>query len=140
MDKHLLNDPKEFPDEKVLEKYLGKTKNVWDKFLQDISAQEGSLDLAWKYYRDGNAWLCKLTKKKMTVCWISIWDKYFKVTFYFNEKCDHDIQQMEIGSDLKESYAKNKSIGKLKPLTVEVRTTAALKSVATLIKYKSSIK
>jgi Protein of unknown function (DUF3788) len=140
MDKPLLNDAKEFPDEKVLAKYLGKTRSAWEEFLNLVSSADPSLDLVWNYYRDGNAWLCKLTKKKKTICWISIWDKFFKVTFYFTEKNDRDINDLRIDCELKNSYATSKSIGRLKPLTIEVKSKKRLRDVAELIGYKSHLK
>jgi len=140
MDKPLLNDEKEFPDEKVLSKYLGKTKTVWDEFINLISSEHPTFALEWRYYKDGKSWLCKLTKKKKTICWISIRDKFFKVTFYFTEKNDHDVNKLEIDQDLKDTYAQNRNIGKLKPLTIEVKNEKALRSIQELIRYKNQLK
>ncbi len=140
MDRPLLNDPKEHPDDEVLAKYLGRSKPAWDAFAAGIASGFADASMEWRYYNDGKAWLCKLTRRKKTVCWISIWDKFFKTTFYFTAKCDKDIAALPIASDLKSWYREQPSIGKLKPLTVEVRAKKTLEDVFELVRYKSSLK
>jgi hypothetical protein len=137
MNKPLLNDKLEYPDDEVLGRYLGKSKAIWDLFVTDLSSTFSSMSLEWKYYNDGKAWLCKLVHKKKTVCWISIWDKYFKVTFYFTEKNNKDISTLNIDQVWKDNYITRKSIGRLKPLTIDVKTKKVLAGIYELIKYKS---
>jgi hypothetical protein len=139
MDKPLLNDKQEYPDDAVLGKYLGKTKPIWDAFVNHLSADFAAMSLEWNFYNDGKAWLCKLVYKKKTVCWISVWDQYFKTTFYFTEKYNKEIDALNIDQAYKENYKSNKSFGKLKPLTVEVKTKKSLVSIYELIKFKSKI-
>ncbi len=139
MDKPLLNDKQEYPDDAVLSKYLGKSKTIWDAFGKHLSAEFAVMSLEWNFYNDGKAWLCKLVHKKKTVCWISVWDQFFKTTFYFTEKYDKEIAALKIEQVYKENYKASKSFGKLKPLTVEVKTKKSLDSIYELIKFKSSI-
>ncbi len=131
MERPLLNDKNEFPDDQVLAKHLGKTKSAWDALTAGVAAKfpEASLE-----------WLCKLTRKKKTVCWISVWDKSFRISFYFTAKSDKDIENLEISPDAKDSYRTQEPTGKLKPLTIEVRTQKALKDVFVLAEYKSGLK
>lgn len=135
--KPLLNDPKEFPDDKVLLKYLDKNKVLWDEWTSALSSGFPTASLEWKYYKDGGSWLGKLVQKKKTICWISVWDKSFKVSFYFTEKNDKDIRNLKIDQSRKGAYFSNKPIGKLKPLTVEVKTKKTLNDVWELIRYKT---
>ena len=39
MDKPLLNDKNEYPDDIVLEKYLGETKPYWDEITSWVTSQ-----------------------------------------------------------------------------------------------------
>jgi hypothetical protein len=134
----LLNDKDEFPGDDVLSKYLDKTKSLWDELTSVVSSDFPSASLEWKYYKDGGSWLGKLVQKKKTVCWISVWDKFFKVSFYFTEKNDWDIRNLKIDQSLKDAYSAHKPIGKLKPLIVEVKTKRTLNDVRELIRYKTS--
>ncbi len=137
MNRPLLNDKSEYPNDDVLRKHLGKTKAIWDVFITQISSAFPFMSLEWKFYNDGKSWLCKLTKKKKTMCWFSIWKNYFKTTFYFTDKNNKDINSLKIDKGLKDNYLSNKSIGKLKPLSIEIKTKKALSDVFELIKYKS---
>lgn len=139
MNKPLLNNRDEYPDDKTLLKYLGKTKTVWDAFVELLTASFPSMSLEWNFYNDGKSWLCKLVHKKKTICWISIWEKYFKITFYFMDKNDADIAKLNIEQNMKESYFLNKNTGKLKPLTIEVKTKKVLSNIVELIKYKGKL-
>jgi hypothetical protein len=140
MDRPLLNDRNEYPDDDVLAKHLGKAKPAWDAFAAGVAAEFGAAALEWRYYNDGNAWLCKVVHRKKTVCWVSIWARYFRTTFYFTAKNDKDIEALPVAPDLKDAYRAHAPIGKLKPLTVEVRTRKALQDVFVFVKYKSSLK
>ena len=136
MERPLLNDANEYPDDAVLARYLGKAKGAWDSFAAAVEDGFGDASLEWRYYNDGKAWLCKFTRKKKTVCWVSVWDRFFKTTFYFTAKSDADIEGLPIASSLKDLYRAHKPSGTLKPLTVEVRTKKALEAVFVLAKYK----
>ena len=136
MNKPLLNNKDEFPDDKILLKVLDKSKVLWDEWVRTLSVDFPSASLEWNYYKDGGAWLGKLVQKNKTVCWISVWDKFFKVSFYFTEKNDKDIRDMKIDQRLKDDYFSHKPVGKLKPLIVEVKTKKALKDVQEIISYK----
>ena len=140
MERPLLNDKNEYPDDEVLAKHLGRAKLAWDAFAAGVAARFGDASLEWRYYNDGKAWLCKVVRKKKTVCWVSVWDRFFKTTFYFTAKSDRDIESLPIPSDAKDSYRAHESIGKLKPFTIEVRTKKALEVVFVLVKYKSGLK
>ena len=140
MERPLLNDKNEYPDDDVLAKHLGRAKSAWDAFAAGVAAQFGDASLEWRYYNDGKAWLCKVVHKKKTVCWVSVWDRFFKTTFYFTAKSDRDMESLPIPSDVKDAYCAHESIGKLKPLTIEVRTKKALAVVFVLVKYKSGLK
>jgi hypothetical protein len=74
------------------------------------------------------------------VCWISVWDKSFRISFYFTARSDKDIAHLGISPEAKDSYSTTEPTGKLKPLTIEVRTQKALKDVFVLAKYKSGLK
>ena len=51
---------------------------AWDAFAAGVAARFGDASLEWRYDNDGNAWLGKVVRKKKTVCWVSVWDRFFK--------------------------------------------------------------
>lgn len=140
MDKPLLNNQNEYPDDIVLGKYLGETKPYWDEITSWVASQFPSMLFEWRYYNDGKAWLCKLTFKKKTICWFSVWDHFFKLGFYFTDKTGTSINDLDIDPLLKGNFANSPYYGKLKALTVEVKSREVLESVRVLIDYKSKLK
>jgi len=140
MERPSLSNESEYPTDEVLAKHLGKAKPAWDTFAAGIKAEYGEAALEWRYYHDGKAWLCKVVHRKKTVCWVSIWDRFFKTVFYFTAKHDKDIQALPIPSEWKDSYRAHELIGKLKPLVIVVKARKALEGVFVVAKYKSSLK
>lgn len=140
MEKSPLNDPNIYPDEGVLADVLGTTNPVFEEFTAEISAEPLMLSSEWRYYRDGHAWLCRVSFKKKTVFWLSVWSGYFKTTFYFTEKTGAGISELGISDELLEQFQNNPLIGKLKPLTITVRHQKQLDDIFKVAAYKKELK
>ncbi len=61
MNKPLLNKQDEYPDDIVLEKYMGGTKPYWDEITSWVAAQFPSMAFEWRYYNDGKAYTLPMT-------------------------------------------------------------------------------
>ena len=136
MEIQLLKDPDIFPTSEVLEKVLGEKYPVFREFMNTAESEEFKLKPEWRYYKDGKAWLSKITFRKKTVVWLSVWSDCFKLGFYFTEKSGGGISGLKIDDSIKEFYLNHKPIGKLKPIVVEVRMKSQIDDINTLIKYK----
>ena len=137
MNQQLLNNPDVEPSEEVLQKEFGEWYPVYQVFIRTIQAEPFSLSPEWRYYKDGKAWLCKISRKKKTVVWLSAWEEHFKLGFYFTEKSGAGIPSLDVSSSLKENYASSKPIGRLKPLVAEVNEASRLADIYTLLEYKT---
>ncbi|MBN2590554.1 MAG: DUF3788 family protein [Sedimentisphaerales bacterium] len=140
MDKPCLNDKDEFPDDEVLSRYLGKTKTVWDSFMEFLNESYPSFTGEWRYYNDGKSWLYKLTKKKKTISWISVWDNMFKTTFYFPDKAEDLIVNSKLKKEYKDKFVNGKKYGKIRGITVEIKKPADLATTKKLIEIKEQLK
>lgn len=131
-----LREAAEGPTEEALERALGPSYAAYRAFLARL---EG-LGIApeWRYYADGKAWLCKASRKSKTVLWISAWEGLFKATFYFTESSGAGIESLPIGEAVKESYLAGKPIGRLKPLTLEIRDGNQVDDAVELAAYKTA--
>ena len=136
MEIQLLKDPDISPTKEVLEKVLANQYPVFREFMNTAESEELKLKPEWRYYKDGKAWLCKITFKKKTVVWLSVWSDCLKLGLYFTEKTGAGIPGLEIDDSIKEFYLNHKPIGKLKPIAIEVRMKSQLDDINTLIKYK----
>jgi hypothetical protein len=96
----------------------------------------------WRYYNDGKSWLCKITFKKKTIIWLSVWENFFRVSFYFTEKNSVGIPALEINKEIKDNFeqAKKNTIGKLIPLLIEVNSENQIADILKIAEYKKKLK
>jgi hypothetical protein len=140
MDKPCLNDKNEYPSDAVLSRCLGKAKNTWDAFIAFLNESYPSFSGEWRYYNDGKSWLCKITKKKKTICWVSIWPKMFKTAFYFPDRAEDLIKISKLKREYIDQFINGKRYGKIRGVTVAVKKSADLNATKTLIEIKEQVK
>ncbi|MDA3861905.1 MAG: DUF3788 family protein [Melioribacteraceae bacterium] len=140
METRLLRELDVQPTNVVIENALGESYLAFNELIEIISNNEFSLTYEWKYYNDGKSCLCKVLNKKKTVFWISIWDKFFKVGFYFTEKTRLGIVELDIENSIKEDFKNSKNIGKLIPLTINMKTKEQIEDLLKIIEYKKKLK
>jgi hypothetical protein len=136
----VLNDRNIFPDKKVLTQYLGNSIKAWESFIDLLKIDYPQISTEWRYYNDGKSWLFKVTKKAKTICWVSVWDKYFKVTCYFNNRAEELIKTSILDATIKKNWLRDKKNSNLRPITIEVRKISDLKTIKIMIELKESFK
>ena len=62
------------------------------------------------------------------------------MTFFFTEKSKSGIEELKIDSSIKESFLKNKNIGKLIPLGIAIKDKGQVEDVLKIIEFKKRIK
>ncbi len=132
----LLRDENVYPDDVVLKEILGDVFPVYQELTKTLSGGDFSLDLTWNYYKDGKSWLCKVTKKKKTIFWLSVWEGFFKTGFYFTDKTGAGIATLDIDTSCKEAFTTAKPIGKLIPLGFDISRKEQLKDLLEVVRYK----
>ncbi len=140
MEKPCLKDENEYPDDEVLSSYLGKVKNTWDSFIELLAEDYPLFSGEWRYYKDGHNWLFKITKKKKTICWVSVFNKKFKTTFYFSDKAEELITASKLKKEFIDQFVHGKRYGKIRGLTVEIKKSTDLNTTKTLIGIKEQLK
>jgi hypothetical protein len=136
--KQLLKDPEQKPDEALFKSILTPTLfQVMEKIHRSLA--DAGIDLQWRYYKDGNAWLGKATFRKKTVVWISLWENLVKAGFYFSAKTRPGVLELPLDPGIKTLFAEAKPIGKLIPLTLDIKTETSLPDFITLINHKKNL-
>lgn len=135
-----LKDQQILPTNEVLENAMGASFQVYSELIESISKPEFGLVPEWKYYNDGKAWLCKVCFKKKTIFWLSVWNQYFKIGFYFTEKHLEGIAGLDIDETIKDNFGQSKHIGKLIPLTLEMRNKEQIADALKIIDFKKKLK
>lgn len=137
--RQLLRNPEQIPNEELFEEIL--TKQLFQTYKEIVKIiDDFGLFIEWRFYNDGKAWLCKITRKKKTIVWISLWENLFKSSFYFTKKNRSGIEGLPIDTKIKASFSEEKSIGKLIPLILQIHDIAELENFKRIIEYKLSLK
>lgn len=134
----ILTSPGVAPTADVLEHELGDLYAIYETLTARLAAPEFDVRPEWRYYRDGGAWLCKMTRRAKTVFWLSAWTSCLKAGFYFTARTGDGISALPIDASLKAAFATAAPMGKLVPLVIEVRGEAQLDDLLTVAAYKIS--
>lgn len=138
MEIQMLNDSAVFPSESVLVSALGECNPTYQALISKLP--EYLIELEWRYYNDGKAWLGKAVGKKKTIFWLSIWQNFFRVSFHFTEKTRVGIQGLPVSEEIKKQIESAPIKGKLVSLVIDVSNVQDLEDVLALILYKQSCK
>jgi hypothetical protein len=134
MEHQVLTNPNVKPKNDILETALGKNYILYIEFVKRIG--EINLILEWNYYNDGKSWLCKLLNKKKNMCWLSIWNTGFKLTFYFAGKIIGGIYELDIDNEIKKNVKEMKPVGKSYPVILLIRNKKIMNDGLKILKYK----
>ncbi len=135
-----LRDAEIFPSDKVLKDTLGDVYDVLESFLATITNEAYLLSFEWRYYNDGKAWLCKVQHKKKTILWLSVWEGFFKVSFFFTEKHLEAIAALDISEAIKTELASAKPVGQLIPMIFNINNASQLEELLTVVRFKKTLK
>ena len=135
----MLREKEVYPDGKILESILKGNYIVYGQLMDAISSPELEISTVWNYYNDGKSWLCKAFHKRKTIFWLSVWDGFFKVSFFFTEKTSEGIATLDIKGKIKEEFCQSKSTGRLIPLIINVDKDN-LEDVLKVATYKKKLK
>lgn len=128
------------PTDIVVKNALGKELFIIYQELFKIFIDDFGMKPQWNYYNDGKAWLCKVVYKKKTILWLSLWENFIKLSFYFTQKSGVGISGLYIDNKIKEAFAITKPIGKLIPLIIDIDILKRIDDIKQIIRYKKWLK
>ena len=136
----ILKDESIYPSAEELKKVMGKNYASFEAFMSAVTRDDIGLIPEWRYYTDGNNWLCKITYKKKTIIWLSVWTDCFKLAFYFNERTAPGLYELDIPQEIKDRFAEASEGKKFKAMVFEAREDVDLDVLLRLIEYKKKVK
>jgi hypothetical protein len=140
MDKPLLSDAAQYPDDDIIFSHIGKAKPLWIALFDWIRTEQPALEKEWRFYKDGYAWLMKITCKKKTIFWLSIVKDSFRTTCYLTDKAEAAIMASNLPDELKQQFRENKKHGKIRGLTILYTSDKDLAAARELIGIKMRLK
>jgi hypothetical protein len=137
METQLLREQEISPSKEILKEALGKVYNVLEELETRLTQDEFALTFDWHYYRDSKAWLCKVSHKKKTVFWLSVWDGFFKTSFFFLERHMEGISVLKINEN---SFTIEKEWGKMIPLIFNINSKKQFPDLLKMVEFKKKSK
>lgn len=132
----LFRDPDVAPTPDSIRAALGPAAGAWERLTRLVTGS--GAEVAWRYYRDGG-WLARAARGRKTVAWLSVVPGCARITFYFTERDRAALAgHAALPADLRARIATAALIGRLLPVTVEVRDDSALAEVGALIAAKQA--
>jgi len=137
METQLLREPEIFPSKEVLKNILGKVYDVLEELETTLAQDKYAITFDWLYYKDSKSWLCKVSHKKKTVFWLSVWDGFFKTSFFFLERHLEGISALQIDEN---NFTMEKEWGKMIPLIFKIYKHEQLEDLLQIVEYKKKSK
>ncbi len=96
--------------------------------------------VSWRYYRDGG-WLARAAAGDRTIAWLAVEEGFFKVTFYFAERHRATLREAsDLGAEVRERIEATPLIGKLLPVTLEIRSSADVALASAVLAIKLAVR
>ena len=140
MEQPILSDKNHFPTDDIIFSHIGKSKALWKSFFEYIHSNYPDISEEWRYYNDGKSWLMKVVRKSKTVFWLSIIKGAFRTTFYFTDKAEQAIKESSVSEELKKQFKEGKKYGKIRGLTIVIKTKKDIEYAKSLLEIKLTIK
>jgi hypothetical protein len=140
MEQQILWDKNQYPSDEVIFSHFGKSKQLWISLFDYIHSSHPDFTEEWRYYNDGKSWLMKVQRKTKTVFWLSLFEKTFRISFYYTDRAEKAILESDISEELKEAFTNGKSYGKIRGVTVAFKKKKDIEYAKTLIGIKLSVK
>ena len=137
MEIRLLTEQEIFPSKEVLRDTLCNVYEVFEDLETQLSQNEFALTYDWHYYKDSKGWLCKVCHKKKTIFWLSVWNGFFKTSFFFLERHLEGIADLNIAEN---SFIIEKEWGKMIPLIFNISNQKQFPDLLKIIKFKKASK
>jgi hypothetical protein len=148
MSEQLLRDPNVAPTIDIIAEGLGAAYTTYAKFTKELEKHYDITLMDWRFYNDGKAWLSKGEYKWTTargankvkpIFWLSIWEGFFKVSFFFSTSVMDELQELPIQQETKNIIASAKPMGKTMrfvPVVIDIKTDGQLSDVYAIAQFR----
>ena len=143
----LLRDSNVEPSAEIIADGLGAARNTYTKFVKGLRQYDFSL-MYWRFYNDGKAWLSKGeykwttargTTKVKPLFWLSIWEGFFKIAFFFSTETRAELLALPISQEAEEIIKNAKPMGKTMryiPITLDISDEKQLEDIFILAQFR----
>jgi hypothetical protein len=140
MEPIVLTDPTVQPTEELIFSIIGENSVYWEQLIDYLYENHFDITEEWRFYNDGKSWLYRALRKKKTIYWIGVIKDTFRTSFWFGDKAEPIIEASSVSEKIKEEFRNAKRYGKLRAISIEIRSPEDLQNVISLIELKVKMK
>lgn len=140
MEPIVLTDPNVQPTDELVFSIIGENSVYWEKLVEYLYEKHLNVTEEWRFYNDGKSWLYKALQKKNTIYWIGVIKDTFRVTFWFGDKAEPMIEASSLTESIKNEFRTAKHYGKIRAISIEMRSPEDFENVVKLIDLKVKLK
>ncbi len=133
--KPIKDDPGVLVDQAMIRKALQGNYPIWQRLEEALTGDEFGLVVAWQFYRDGG-WLAKLLRGKKTLAWLTIWEGFPRMTFYFPGRHREPLTGLDIPAELAAMIERAPMSGATLPVSLELHSATDVAAALTILRYK----
>jgi hypothetical protein len=122
MEPLVLKDKSVYPHDDLVFSIIGINSIYWKNLLAAVRETYPASEEVWNYYNDGKNWLFRVILKKKTLLWIGVLEDTFRITFYFGDKAEPVIEKSSLPGDIKTAFKNGQRYGKIRAITIEVKS------------------
>ncbi len=144
----LLRDPGVKPTSEMIAAGLGSAYEIFTKFINELENRYGITLMDWRFYNDGKAWLSKGEYKWTTprgankvkpIFWLSIWEGFYKVSFYFSVDARNELLSLPTSAETKDIIANASPKGKTArfiPVVLDIDNDRQLSDIYVIAEFR----
>ena len=140
MEPIVLTDPNVKPTDELVFSIIGENSVYWEQLVDYLYENHFDITEEWRFYNDGKSWLYRALRKKKTLYWIGVIKDTFRISFWFGDKAEPIIEASLIPENIKEEFRQAKHYGKIRAISIEMRSAEDLQNVISLVELKIKIK
>ena len=140
MEPLVLTDKSVYPYDDLIFSIIGNNSVYWKELLAAIHERFPESEEVWKYYNDGKNWLFRVVLKKKTLFWIGVLEDTFRITFYFGDKAEPVIEKSSLPDEMKASFKNGKRYGKIRPITIKIKSRGDVDNALVINGIKAAMK
>jgi len=140
MEPIVLTDPNVQPTDELVFSIIGENSVYWENLIEHLYEKHLNITEEWRFYNDGKSWLYRALQKKKTLYWIGVIKDTFRISFWFGDKAEPIIEASSLPEKIKEEFRNAKRYGKIRAVSIEMRSNEDLQNVILLLELKVKMK
>jgi hypothetical protein len=132
----IFDDKSKQPTEQMLAKAIGKQYQLWADIAEYVMEKYPKAVKEWKYPGAKYGWSFRLKDKKRNIIYMGPREDHIMVAFVFGDKAVAEVEASSLPQSIKNALRNAKKYVEGRGIRLEVRTTADIANIKTLVDIK----